>query len=214
MFNLERFPKAMPFVYVCSFLSVFFVYQYARIWLSAFGFFEHGYWFADEQYQLLFNCIICILPFTLLVLAAIRVNRKSLAKTLMIWLPVTLILEFILGFILLLYGGVARQSVEELPLKGGVVAKIRYGLDADSNYYGTSVWPSMLLLERKVIGGLFLEYKMLIFVNPTGGAHIRLIDGGNKISFTDESYKGPRVIRQFDSDWNSKTNRSCERISR
>ncbi len=206
--------KIQTLKYTASFIGVFFVYFYGRMWLGAMGFYELGYRFSDEHTQAIFDGIVCVLPIVILALNIFTIDRQRRLKTLLIWLPVTLVLELVLVFGALLYGGMYRHHVQELQLENGVTAKIRYGVDAESAHYESSVWPSMLILERRTGGGLLLESKMLISVYPTGGANIELIDGGHKFRFTDSCYKGAKVVRIYDSNWNSKLSHLPERITR
>lgn len=192
---------------------MFFIFQYARILSSGFGFLEHGYWFADERFQLISNCIVCILPIVLVILTIFVIGRKWRLLFVLIALPITLLFELLLCFCALLYGGMYLDHREEVPLKDGVVARIHCGVDAYCPKYDTSIWPAMLTLERRVAGGLLLEYKMLISIEPTNGAHIEVIDGGQKIRFSDGCDK-EEIVRVLDSDWNSKSNGHCERIIR
>lgn len=206
--------KRQTLKYTASFLGIFFVYFYGRMWLGAMGFYEQGYKFSDERTQALFDGIVCVLPVVIVTLNIFTMDRQRRLKSLLIWLPVTLVLELVFVFGALLYGGMYRHHVQELQLENGVTAKIRYGIDNESEHYGSSVWPSMLVLERKTVGGLLLESKMLISVYPTGGANIEPIDGGRKFRFTDNSYKGTKVVRIYDSNWNSKNSHLPERITR
>lgn len=192
---------------------MFLIYQYAQSLLSAFGFSELGYLFADVWLQLISNCIVSILPLLLVVLTTLRIGRRWRVIFILIALPVTLLLACGLAFFAFLFGGMSHYHKEELSLKDGVVAQINCGVDAYCPKYGTSIWPAMLVLERRVAGGLLLEYKMLVYVEPTEGAHIELIDGGRRIRFSDGASKG-EIVRVFDSDWTSKNNRHCERITR
>lgn len=206
--------KLQTLKYTASCLGVFFVCFYGRMWLGATGFYEQGYRFSDERTQVVFDGIVCILPVVILTLNIFTIDRQRRLKSVLIWLPITLVLELVLVFGALLYGGMYRHHVQELQLENGVTAKIRYGIDNESAHYGSSVWPSMLVLERKTGDGLLLESKMLISVYPTGGANIELIDGGHKFRFTDNSYKGAKVVRIYDSCWNSKNSLLPERITR
>lgn len=206
--------KLQTLNYASSFLGVFFVYFYGRMWLSAMGFYEQGYRFSDERTQVVFDGIVCVLPVVILILNIFTIDRQRRLKSLLIWLPVTLVLELVLVFGAFLYGGMYRHHVQELQLENGVTAKIRYGIDNESAHYGTSVWPSMLVLERKMGGGMLVESKMLVSVYPTGGANIELIDGGHKFRFTDNCYKGEKVVRIYDSNWNSRNSHLPERITR
>jgi len=192
---------------------VFLIYQYALSVLTAFGFTEHGYLFADGRLQLISNGIVCILPIVLAILTTLGIRRRWRVIFISIALPITLVLTCGLAFVALLYTGMYRYHREELPLKDGVVAQINCGVDAYCPKYGRSIWPAMLVLERRVAGGLLLEYKMLVYVEPTEGAHIELIAGGRQIRFSDGASKR-EIVRVLDSDWNSNSNRHCERIKR
>lgn len=111
-----------------------------------------------------------------------------------------------------------RYHKADLPLNNGVVACLLLGVDAYCPAYGTDIWPSMLHLERPVLGGLLVEYKRLMLVNPTWGASIELVDGGKRFRYSDGCVTPTRgektIVRIFDCDWNSKSNSHCETINR